>query len=63
MLVSKAKEQNNKRTGEEENLPTASFSSLAPVVVHRTNRSIRPFDFLNMNDYSAGVRAKADNRE
>jgi len=46
---------NDKRPGEEEDLPTASFSSSAPVVVHRTDGSIRPFDFLNINDYSAGI--------
>ena len=28
------------------------------VVVHWTNRSIRSFDFLNMNDYSTGVFGK-----
>ncbi|MBA7624355.1 hypothetical protein ES703_31762 [subsurface metagenome] len=56
--MSSAEEKNNKRAGKEEDLPTASFSSSAPVVVHRTGGSIRPFDFLNMNDYSTGVFGK-----
>ena len=33
------------------------------VVVHRASGSIRPFDFLNMNDYCTGVSAKVDNKE
>ena len=61
--MSDAKEKNNKRAGEEEDRPTASFDGSTPVVVHRTNRSIRSFDFLNMNDYCTGVSAKVDNKE
>jgi hypothetical protein len=37
--MSETEQDNNKRAGEEE-LPTASFSSSALVVVHRTNRQI-----------------------
>ncbi len=33
------------------------------VVVHWTNRSIRSFDFLNVNGYSTSVLAKGDNKE
>jgi hypothetical protein len=55
MPMSKAKKQNDKRIVEEEDIPSTSFSDSAPVVVYRTNRSIRPFDFFSMNDYSAGV--------
>jgi hypothetical protein len=61
--MSNAAGKNNKQPGEEEDLPTASFSSSAPVMVHRTNRSIRSFDFLNMNDYSTDALAKWDNKE
>jgi len=50
--MSDAEEKNDTRAGEEEDLPTASFSSSAPVVVHWTGGSISPFDFLNVNDYS-----------
>ena len=55
--------QNNELPGKKEDLPTASFSGSAPVVVHRTSGSIRPFDFFSMNDYSTGVLAKRDNKE
>jgi len=63
MRMSDSAEKNNKRAGEEQNRPTASFNSSAPVVVHWTNSSIRSFYFLNMNDYSTGVLAKWDNKE
>ncbi len=33
------------------------------VVVHWPNRSIRSFDFLNVNGYSTSVLAKGDNKE
>ncbi len=61
--MSNAREKNDKGAGKEEDHPTASFDGSTPVVVHRTNRSIRPFDFLNMNDYCTGVSAKVDNKE
>ncbi len=61
--MSDADAKNNKQPGEKEPSPTASFSDSAPVVVHWTSGSIRPFDFLNMNGYSTGVLAKGDNKE
>ncbi len=61
--MSDAAENNNKRPGKEKNLPTASFGGSAPSVVYLTGGSIRPFDFLNMNDYCTGVSAKVDNKE
>ncbi|MHC4174702.1 MAG: hypothetical protein ACYTBX_16805 [Planctomycetota bacterium] len=61
--MSEAEEKNDKRPGKEKDRPTASFSGSAPVVAHRTGGSIRPFDFLNMNDYCTGVSAKGDNKE
>ncbi len=61
--MSDAEEKNNKRPGEEEYLPTASFGGSAPSVVHRIGGSIRSFDFLNMNDYCTGVSIKGDNKE
>ena len=39
--MSEAEEKNDKRPGEEEDLPTASFSGSAPVVAHRTSGSMR----------------------
>jgi hypothetical protein len=47
--------EKNKRAGKEEALPTTSFDDSAPVVVHCTGGSIRPFDFLSINGYSIGV--------
>ena len=61
--MSDADAKNNKQPGEKELSPTASFSGSAPVVVHWTSGSIKPFDFLNMNGYSTGVLAKGDNKE
>jgi hypothetical protein len=63
MRMSDAAENNNKRAGKEGDLPTASYDGSAPSVVHRIGGSIRPFDFLNMNDYCTGVSAKVDNKE
>ena len=56
--MSDAEERNNTWAGKKNGLSTASFSGSAPVVVHWTSGSIRPFDFLNMNGYSTGVFSK-----
>ncbi len=61
--MSNAEAKNDKRAGKEEDLPTASFSGSAAFVVHHTGGSLRPFVFLNMNDYSTGALAKWDNKE
>ncbi|MFX0197358.1 MAG: hypothetical protein ACFFCW_14635 [Candidatus Hodarchaeota archaeon] len=41
--MSKTEEQNKKRTGQEEHLPPASFSSSVTVVVHRIGGSLKTF--------------------
>ena len=61
--MSDTEERNDKQSRNKKDRLMASFSSSAPVVVHRTNRSIRSLYFLNMNDYCTGVLAKLDNKE
>ncbi|MHC4596684.1 MAG: hypothetical protein ACYS9C_11805 [Planctomycetota bacterium] len=41
--MSDAREKNDKGIGKEQDHPTASFSSSAPVVVHRTSRALKTF--------------------